>query len=85
MGTHQYLPNGNVLITVPAEGRVLLVSARGDLIMEFNNVSSKSPQLNEHVENSAWLPPDYFTHAPACPGGPRVTAVGSGPLSAKSE
>jgi hypothetical protein len=77
MGTHQYQPNGNVLITVPDEGRVLLVSGRGDPIMEFNNVSSKSAQFNEHVENSAWLPPGYFKRTPECfavPAAPDSTA-----------
>jgi hypothetical protein len=68
MGSHQYLPNGNVLITVPDEGRVLLVSPHGDPIMEFNNVSSKSARFNEHVENSAWFPPDYFATTPKCTG-----------------
>jgi hypothetical protein len=68
MGSHQYQPNGNVLITVPAEGRVLLVSARGDAIMEFNNVSSQSPDYNEHVENATWFPPGYFDHTPECAG-----------------
>jgi arylsulfotransferase ASST len=66
MGSHQYLPNGNVLITVPGEGRVLLVSERGDLIMEFNNVSSQSAGQNEHVENAAWFPPGYFGSTPKC-------------------
>lgn len=66
MGSHQYLPNGNVLITVPDEGRVLLVSEHGDPIMEFNNVSTKSARFNEHVENGAWFPPGYFASTPAC-------------------
>jgi hypothetical protein len=66
MGSHQYQPNGNILITVPGEGRVLLVSPHGEPIMEFNNVSSQSPDSNEHVENSAWFPPGYFTKPPAC-------------------
>ena len=66
MGSHQYQPNGNVLITVPGEGRVLLVSASGDPIMEFNNVSSQSAALNEHVENGVWLPPGYFSSLPEC-------------------
>ncbi|HVJ29271.1 MAG TPA: arylsulfotransferase family protein, partial [Gammaproteobacteria bacterium] len=66
MGSHQYQPNGNVLITVPGEGRVLLVSPHGEPIMEFNNVSSQAPAVNEHVENSAWFPPDYFTQLPEC-------------------
>jgi len=66
MGSHQYQPNGNVLITVPGEGRVLLVSPHGEPIMEFNNVSSQAPEFNEHVENSAWFPPGYFTKPPEC-------------------
>jgi hypothetical protein len=66
MGSHQYQPNGNILITVPGEGRVLLVSPHGEPIMEFNNVSSQSSAFNEHVENSAWFPPGYFKQPPAC-------------------
>jgi hypothetical protein len=66
MGTHQYLPNGNVLIVVPGEGRVLEVTAGGDYVMEYNNVSSKFAEYNEHVENGVWLPPDYFSTSPAC-------------------
>ena len=57
MGSHQYQPNGNILITVPGEGRVLLVSPHGEPIMEFNNVSSQSSAFNEHVENSAGFRP----------------------------
>lgn len=66
MGSHQYQPNGNILITVPGEGRVLLVSPHGEPIMEFNNVSSQSSAFNEHVENGAWFPPGYFKQPPAC-------------------
>jgi hypothetical protein len=68
MGSHQYQPNGNVLITVPGEGRVLLLSPTGDLIMEFNNLSSQLPEQNEHVENAAWFPPGYFDDTPQCAG-----------------
>jgi hypothetical protein len=45
---------------------VLLVSASGDPIMEFNNVSAQSAERNEHVENGAWLPPGYFSSIPEC-------------------
>ena len=79
MGSHQYLPNGNVLITVPDEGRVLLVSSRGDPIMEFDNVSSRSGQFNEHVENAVWLPRDYFAAMPQC--GERELTSGLDPAS----
>ena len=48
MGSTKYLPNGNILITVPGEGRVLLVSPHGEPVMEYN-VSSQSPDFNEHA------------------------------------
>ena len=67
MGKHQYLPNGNLLIVIPGEGRVLEVSAHGDKVMEFNNIASGSPENNVHVENGHWLPADYFDTQPACP------------------
>jgi hypothetical protein len=66
MGKHQYLPNGNLLIVVPGEGRVLEVDAHGDKVMEFNNISGKSPENNVHVEHGYWLPADYFDTPPAC-------------------
>lgn len=66
MGKHQYLPNGNILIAVPDEGRALLVSPNGNELMEFNNLSSKSGMYNEHVENAAWVPPDFFDGMPHC-------------------
>ena len=66
MGAHQYLPNGNVLIVVPQEGRILEVTATGDYVMEFNNLSTVGPQYNEHVENGVWLPADYFQSMPSC-------------------
>lgn len=68
MGVHQYLPNGNVFIVVPDEGRALEVTARGDYVMEYNNVSSRAAAYNEHVENGVWLPPDYFATLPRCGG-----------------
>ena len=66
MGKHQYLPNGNVLIVVPGEGRILEVTGDGANVMEFNNLSSISLNYNEHVENGLWVPPDYFQTVPRC-------------------
>ncbi|MHC4330631.1 MAG: arylsulfotransferase family protein [Planctomycetota bacterium] len=60
MGKHQYLPNGNVLVVVPGEGRVMIASPSGETIMKFNNVWNKNPHYNAHVENGTWLPVDYF-------------------------
>jgi len=69
MGAHQYLPNGNVLLVIPNEGRVLEVTPEGNLVMEFNNLTPKFSQYNEHVSNGMWAPPDYFDKLPECPSG----------------
>ncbi len=66
MGKHQYLPNGNVLVVVPGEGRILEFTEYGKNVMEFNNLSVTSVEYNEHVENGLWLPPDYFLSVPEC-------------------
>jgi hypothetical protein len=60
------MPNGNLLIVVPDEGRVLEVTASGSIVMEFNNLSSRFAAYNEHVENGVWLPPGYFQTVPDC-------------------
>lgn len=70
MGKHQYLPNGNLLVVVPEEGRVLEFTEDGQLVLEFNNLSAASSEYNEHVENGLWIPPDYFDSIPDCPKGP---------------
>jgi hypothetical protein len=66
MGKHQYLPNGNVLIIVPGEGRAIVADPGGDLVLEFNNVSAPGADTNEHIANGVWLPPGYFDQEPAC-------------------
>ena len=58
MGKHQYLPNDNVLIVIPGEGRAVELSSDGQRVMEFNNVVSENH--NAIVSNGIWLPPDYF-------------------------
>lgn len=65
MGKHQYLPNGNVLIVVPFEGRILISSSRGQKILEYNNISQKAG-YNAHVENGLWVPSGYFDRFPDC-------------------
>jgi hypothetical protein len=66
MGKHQYLPNGNVLIVVPGEGRVLELNSEGGKVLEFNNLSSIGPEFNDHVENGIWVPMDYLQGIPQC-------------------
>jgi len=67
MGVHQYLPNGNVLIAVPGEGRIIEVTSDGSYVLEFNNLAPGSPGYNEHVEHAVWVPADYFEELPSCP------------------
>ena len=64
MGKHQVLPNGNLFITVPGEGRVLEVSPQGKTVFEYNNVFSAT--ANGRVSNARWLPTDYFKTMPHC-------------------
>jgi hypothetical protein len=66
MGDHQYLPNGNVLIVVPLEGRVLVLSRHGKRVMEFNNVIEGLDKINAHVSNGMWIPEDFFDKIPKC-------------------
>ena len=71
MGTHQYLPNGNVFLVVPDEGRVLELSPNGREVVEFNNVFRPAPAYNAHVANGMWLPEGYFSTLPSCATGSR--------------
>jgi hypothetical protein len=66
MGKHQYLPNGNIFIVIPEEGRVLVVTATGNLVMEYNNISAIGVGINGIVNNGLWVPNDYFNTFPVC-------------------
>jgi hypothetical protein len=65
-GKHQYLPNGNLIIVVPEEGRVIEVTRNGRKVLEFNNISPFRNEYNEDVENAMWLEPGYFHQVPTC-------------------
>jgi hypothetical protein len=68
MGKHQYLPNDNILIVIPDEGRIVEVTKRGEKVLEFNNVLSDTEKFNAHVENGLWLPENFFKQIPGCSG-----------------
>lgn len=65
-GTHEYLPNGNLLIAIPGEGRVVELAGDGRKVLEFNNVSRDGPRYNDAVVNVEWLEPGYLEVEPAC-------------------
>lgn len=64
MGVHQYLPNGNLLLVSPREGRGIVLTRNGEKIFEFNNVLSDD--YNGLVENGLWLPENFFESMPTC-------------------
>ncbi|MEL6913380.1 MAG: arylsulfotransferase family protein [Pseudomonadota bacterium] len=66
-GKHQYLPNGNILITIPEQGQVLEVAPPGTVAVEFNNPAAREG-FNEDIVNAKWYPPGYFETLPACEG-----------------
>ncbi len=68
-GKHQYLPNGNLLIIIPDEGRAVQVTANGDKVFEHNNISRIGIEYNEHIANGMWMAQDYFEKLPQCPTG----------------
>ena len=65
MGKVQVLPRGNILVTIPGEGRVIQATRDGEIVFEYVNVINE--KSNGHVENAIWLPPDFFSSPPYCP------------------
>lgn len=65
-GKHQYLPNGNLLITISGEGRAVQVTKTGQMVFEYNNISAISDQYNEYLANGIWLDSDFFKTTPNC-------------------
>jgi outer membrane protein assembly factor BamB len=57
-GVHQVLPNGNILISSPHQGRILEVSESGETVYEFLNTYDEKEMLI--VSEARWFPLDYF-------------------------
>ena len=66
MGSHQRLPSGNWLITANRTGRVLEVTATGELVREIHNIINDD--FSALIVRSEWLPADYFDVIPSCGG-----------------
>lgn len=58
MGKHQWLPNGNLLITESRWGRTFELNRKGEIVWEYNNYVE--PQIVGLVEEVQRLP---FAHA----------------------
>lgn len=66
MGQHERLPNGNWLVTVPFEGRVVEVDNDGELVREIANVLDES--YNSLVTTAIHVPHSYYAAIPSCSG-----------------
>jgi len=64
MGQHQLLPNGNWMILSPTEGRVMEVSANGELVREYTNIINR--RFSAIVPNVEFVPSGFFTDLPNC-------------------
>ena len=64
MGAHEILPNGNLLVVSPREGRVLETDRNGTILFEFVNIVNH--KAVGHVQNVQWLENSYFDVAPVC-------------------
>lgn len=61
-GKHQYLPNGNVLLTEPERGRVLEVSPTGEPVWERH--MPWDAERNLIVTEARHVPEDFFSGGP---------------------
>ena len=71
MGTHQVLPNGNILVNSSGQGRVFEFSPEGDPLWRWSNLGTNGS--NNRVYGVIGLPPEmdaaFFEEAvAACPG-----------------
>ena len=67
LGEHQVLPNGDVLITSPDQGRIFEVAPDKSVTFDFRNrFAEGEPPLS--VSESRFLPLDYFRDLPTCDG-----------------
>lgn len=67
-GDHTVLPNGNILLVSQEQGRVLEVSAEGDIVFEFLNIYNRTKNERLIVTSAHWLPTNFFNlkDMPAC-------------------
>lgn len=58
MGKHQYLPNGNILMSQPTYGRALEVASDGTLVWEY--INRYSPEQVALLTEATRYPKSYF-------------------------
>ena len=59
-GNHQMLPNGNILMTVSQQGRVVEVTPDGEVAFEFLNTYDADEDTALPVMECIYLPEGFF-------------------------
>lgn len=59
-GKHQITPGGNLLITIPNQGRVIELDQDGEIVFEFLNSFDQGSNENLLVSEALYLPEDFF-------------------------
>ncbi len=61
-GQHQFLPNGNILITSSTQGRIMIVDNNGNTVFDFINRYDQEESLV--LSDAVWVPKDFFDFIP---------------------
>jgi hypothetical protein len=59
-GKHQFMANGNLLVTSSQEGRVLEVDAAGNMVLEILNTKPGSDDTSYVLSEAMWLPLETY-------------------------
>ena len=57
-GVHEYLPNGNILITEPQDGRAFEVKGDSQIVWEYQNIYDE--QNNAVINKATWVADNFF-------------------------
>jgi len=57
-GMHEFLPNGNILITEPKGGRAFEVNGDSQIVWEYQNIYDE--QNNAMMNKATWVADDFF-------------------------
>jgi len=67
-GKHQIAPTGDLLLTVPQQGRVIEIDSNGKTVLEIFNTRPGGGKFNYPLSEAIWFPSDAFNFAtePSC-------------------
>jgi hypothetical protein len=59
-GKHQFTQTGDLLISIPQQGRVLELESSGNVVLEVINTRPGSGEFNYPISEARWFPSDAF-------------------------